>query len=185
MLEELCWELAADLSREELRGKTVTLKLKTTAFEVRTRAQSLARAVGEAAELGSVARELLETAWGESGGSLSLRLMGVRLSSFVRESGRVGIQAFLSKPGRSESACSTEREACPVCGEEGTRRLSSEEQSLHVEECLSKAAIRDLLASEDGGSMGVDRPPSVSVAKKRPSASLPHNSKITKFFQPR
>jgi nucleotidyltransferase/DNA polymerase involved in DNA repair len=42
---ELAQKLAEDLASEGLKGRTVTLKLKTTAFEVRTRAATLTRHV--------------------------------------------------------------------------------------------------------------------------------------------
>ena len=40
---ELAEKLAEDVESEGLKGRTVTLKLKTTTFEVRTRAATLAR----------------------------------------------------------------------------------------------------------------------------------------------
>lgn len=40
---ELAEKLAEDVESEGLKGRTVTLKLKTTNFEVRTRAATLAR----------------------------------------------------------------------------------------------------------------------------------------------
>ena len=57
--QELCGKLAEDLAAEGLRGKTITLKLKTTGFEVRTRDRTLTRHISGADELFKEAVRLL------------------------------------------------------------------------------------------------------------------------------
>ncbi|XP_068167823.1 DNA polymerase kappa [Antennarius striatus] len=81
---ELCEDLAECMEKEELKGKTVTLKLKNVNFEVKTRALTLPYAVTTADEIFAVAKELLKTETdNESPQPLRLRLMGVRISAFV------------------------------------------------------------------------------------------------------
>ncbi|XP_029959921.1 DNA polymerase kappa [Salarias fasciatus] len=84
LCRELCEELAADLKKEDLKGKTVTLKLKKVNFEVKTKAQTLPCAVATEEEIFAVAKDLLKTEIeNESPQPLRLRLMGVRISAFV------------------------------------------------------------------------------------------------------
>jgi len=60
-----------------LKGKTVTLKIKTVAFEVRTRAQTTAQYTNDAQQINSVASKLLRTEIDNSAPRpLELRLMG-------------------------------------------------------------------------------------------------------------
>ncbi|XP_075871261.1 DNA polymerase kappa isoform X2 [Nelusetta ayraudi] len=84
LCRELCEDLANDLKKEDLKGKTVTLKLKNVNFEVKTRALTLAYPVATAEEIFAVAKDLLKTERdNESPQPLRLRLMGVRISAFV------------------------------------------------------------------------------------------------------
>jgi hypothetical protein len=76
-LKELCTGLAADMKEEGLAGKTVTLKLKTVEFDVRTRAQTAPHFVSSAEQLFAIAQRLLQAEL-----PISVRLMGVRVSSF-------------------------------------------------------------------------------------------------------
>ncbi|CAG07875.1 unnamed protein product, partial [Tetraodon nigroviridis] len=84
LCHELCEDLANDLKKEGLKGKTVTLKLKNVNFEVKTRALTLPYPVATADEIFTVAKDLLKTERdNESPQPLRLRLMGVRVSAFV------------------------------------------------------------------------------------------------------
>lgn len=83
------------MARENLKGKTLTLKLKTTAFEVRTRAQSLPQHIGTAAEIEAVALRLLREEL-----PIEIRLMGMRISHFLevrKEAGQQSIAAFVQQ----------------------------------------------------------------------------------------
>ncbi|XP_053726482.1 DNA polymerase kappa [Synchiropus splendidus] len=84
LCREICQDLADDMKKEELKGKTVTLKLKNVNFEVRSRAVTLTYAVSTADEIFAVAKDLLKTEIeNEKPQLLRLRLMGVRISTFV------------------------------------------------------------------------------------------------------
>ncbi|KAL3138793.1 hypothetical protein ABBQ32_005635 [Trebouxia sp. C0010 RCD-2024] len=97
---EIAEHLAGDMAREDLKGKTLTLKLKTTAFEVRTRAQSLPQHISTAAEIQAVALRLLTEEL-----PIEIRLMGMRMSHFLevrKEAGQQSIAAFV-KQGSHDS----------------------------------------------------------------------------------
>jgi DNA polymerase IV len=82
-LERILWGLAEDVSarlkHKELSGATVTLKLKTADFKIRTRAQSLESPTQLAGRIFAVARALLER---ETDGR-RFRLLGVGASALA------------------------------------------------------------------------------------------------------
>uniref|UniRef100_A0A452QWN4 DNA polymerase kappa n=1 Tax=Ursus americanus TaxID=9643 RepID=A0A452QWN4_URSAM len=61
LCQELCSELAQDLQKEGLKGRTVTIKLKNVNFEVKTRASTVSSVVSTAEEIFAIAKELLRT----------------------------------------------------------------------------------------------------------------------------
>ena len=71
---DIVWERIAE---KDTRGRTVTLKLKDTSFQLATRARSLAQPVADKAEFARVARALLED---QLPLPLPIRLMGLTLS---------------------------------------------------------------------------------------------------------
>ena len=79
-LEPILWRLAQRVSRRakasDLIGKTVTLKLKNTQFQSKTRAASMAEASNLAHRIFDVARPLLLT----EAGTIPYRLLGVGIS---------------------------------------------------------------------------------------------------------
>lgn len=82
-LERILWaqteEVSARLKQKTLAGATVTLKLKTADFKIRTRAHSLDAATQLAGKIFAVARTLLER---ETDGT-KFRLLGVGLSALT------------------------------------------------------------------------------------------------------
>nr|XP_033785191.1 DNA polymerase kappa isoform X2 [Geotrypetes seraphini] len=86
LCQELCHDLAQDLLKEGLKGKTVILKLKNVNFEVKSRACTVLSAISTEEEIFAVAKELLRVEIEmASPHPLRLRLMGVRVSSFLNE----------------------------------------------------------------------------------------------------
>jgi DNA polymerase kappa len=86
-LSDLAAALADHLAREGLRARQLTLKLKTAAFEVRTRQTALAAPTCAAADLLPPALRLLRAEMAASSSAaaapLCCRLMGLRASAFV------------------------------------------------------------------------------------------------------
>jgi len=75
----LCERVSARLKSQELAGRTVTLKLKTADFRLRTRAQSLPHPTQLAASMFAAGRELLAR---EADGT-PFRLIGIGVSALV------------------------------------------------------------------------------------------------------
>ncbi|XP_019251929.1 PREDICTED: DNA polymerase kappa isoform X2 [Nicotiana attenuata] len=76
-LVDLSEMLSADMIKEGLFGRTLTLKLKTASFEVRTRAVTLPSYICSSEEILKHASKLLKAEF-----PVSLRLMGLRMSHF-------------------------------------------------------------------------------------------------------
>ncbi|XP_066512870.1 DNA polymerase kappa-like isoform X2 [Hoplias malabaricus] len=108
LCRELCRDLAEDLQKAGLKGKTVTLKLKNVNFEVKTKAFTLQCAISTEDEIFAAAKDLLkaekENVCPEP---LRLRLMGVRVSSFIssdnKQPQQKSIVGFLKIP--SDTIC--------------------------------------------------------------------------------
>ncbi|XP_016502234.1 DNA polymerase kappa isoform X1 [Nicotiana tabacum] len=79
-LVDLSEMLSADMIKEGLFGRTLTLKLKTASFEVRTRAVTLPSYICSSEEILNHASKLLKAEF-----PVSLRLMGLRMSHFSED----------------------------------------------------------------------------------------------------
>ncbi|KAH9524683.1 hypothetical protein Btru_027523 [Bulinus truncatus] len=81
---ELCQLLVEDLNKEQLMGKTVSLKIKTVSFEVKTRSHTLQNYTSDERIIFNAAKHLLKTEIDAvKPNVLRLRLMGVRISKFM------------------------------------------------------------------------------------------------------
>ncbi|XP_030550396.1 DNA polymerase kappa isoform X2 [Rhodamnia argentea] len=69
--------LSSDMQKEGLHGRTLTLKLKTSSFEVRTRALTLQKYISSRDDIYNYASKLLKAEL-----PISLRLIGLRVSQF-------------------------------------------------------------------------------------------------------
>ncbi|KAD3066390.1 hypothetical protein R6Q59_019429 [Mikania micrantha] len=79
-LVELAEMLSADMEKEGLHGRTLTLKLKTESFEVRTRALTLQSYICSSKDILKHASKLLKAEL-----PVSLRLIGLRMSHFNQD----------------------------------------------------------------------------------------------------
>lgn len=85
-LVDLSENLSSDMKKDGIRGRTLTLKLKTSCFEVRTRAVTLPYYICSSEDILKHAKKLLKAEL-----PVSLRLMGLRMSHFSE--GREGVAA--------------------------------------------------------------------------------------------
>ena len=115
-LREICETLAQHLAAEGLRGRTLTLKLKSSAFELRTRSAQLPGYVCAAEQLLPVALRLLRAEL-----PLCARLLGLRVSGFAQTAAlprgqtRLG---FETQPAAAEEpAMRCARCGAPLAGE--------------------------------------------------------------------
>ncbi|XP_061354489.1 DNA polymerase kappa [Gastrolobium bilobum] len=76
-LAELAEMLSTDMHKEGLCGRTLTLKLKTASFEVRTRAATLQKYISSSEDILKHASKLLKAEL-----PISVRLIGLRVSQF-------------------------------------------------------------------------------------------------------
>uniref|UniRef100_A0A914UL93 DNA-directed DNA polymerase n=1 Tax=Plectus sambesii TaxID=2011161 RepID=A0A914UL93_9BILA len=212
--KRLCENLAEDVSERELMGKTVTLKLKLSTFDVKTRAASSGRPISTFEQIHEKAVEILKKEMSEADG-LELRLMGVRLSNltskptgniqqfFVKKSyvgdsadcavlsepeanksvdddvvvvasssfdpvasdgsgsGRTAIHddSSESKPSPPVSAAqssspSMELAFCPVCQHKLPGSRSLDDLNAHIDDCLSRKTIAEVVSEENSGIAG-------------------------------
>ncbi|KAF8019917.1 hypothetical protein BT93_G0569 [Corymbia citriodora subsp. variegata] len=79
-LDELAELLSSDMQKEGLHGRTLTLKLKTSSFEVRTRALTLQNYISSRDDIYKHASKLLKAEL-----PISLRLIGLRVSQFKED----------------------------------------------------------------------------------------------------
>ncbi|KAK9165330.1 hypothetical protein Scep_000521 [Stephania cephalantha] len=79
-LADIAATLSSDMEKEGLSGRTLTLKLKTASFEVRTRAVSLQSYINSREDILVHASKLLKAEL-----PISLRLIGIRMSHFNDE----------------------------------------------------------------------------------------------------
>ena len=122
MCTNLCQSVAEDMKKQKLKGKTVTIKLKTVNFEVKSRSLSSLNPVSTYEEISSAAKELLKHEIKAcSPDPLKLRLMGVRLSNLIdnfsdssKEGRQNTIKGFL-KPKRNVLS---EEVLCPELSKE-------------------------------------------------------------------
>ena len=176
---ELSHMLAEDVQKENLAGKTVTIKLKTVNFETKTRAVSVPNAISAADEIFAKAKELLENEIKSClPKPLRLRLMGVRLSNLkqINELRKVVKQETITKMLRRNFRSSDDMSAsvqqahgseqiqfdndsrtdkallCPVCG---IQQANSVEINKHLDSCLldnSNKQLSKLLSSKSNNS---------------------------------
>ncbi|KAL7199527.1 hypothetical protein ACSBR2_021745 [Camellia fascicularis] len=76
-LADLAEMLSADMKKEALCGRTLTLKMKTASFEIRTRAVTLQKYICSSEDILKHASKLLKAEL-----PISLRLIGLRMSQF-------------------------------------------------------------------------------------------------------
>ena len=81
MVDSLAVSLSEQMKAKNLKGKTITLKLKTSNFEVKTRATTIVSYTNEAETISKHVKKLLSKEL-----PIRLRLMGIRVANFMGKS---------------------------------------------------------------------------------------------------
>ena len=145
IIRQLSADLAQDLERHGLLGRSVTLKYKTEAFDVKTRITQLTGYTADGAVIAKAATSLLP------GGGLNLRLLGVRMSQLTptgnnnrkqRTLSQLSFECPASKKRKLDDQVSPDPLlfTCPVCH---SWRTSDGEVALnsHIDECLNQQVL--------------------------------------------
>ncbi|KAF1759908.1 hypothetical protein GCK72_008153 [Caenorhabditis remanei] len=142
---EICRMLEEDIRKSGVTGgKTITLKLKLSSFDVLTRSLTPSEVVTSLDDIQKYSMELLERERGKE-----IRLLGVRLSQLVFEEEKKSktITDFWNEKKQqmaSEDVMSSDdndiimmdTRPCPICGEDVESQL--EILNCHVDECILK-----------------------------------------------
>ncbi|KRY92335.1 Coronin-like protein cor-1, partial [Trichinella pseudospiralis] len=162
---KLCNSLSEDVIERNLKGKTVTLKVKTIDFDVRTRANTVDRYLQAPDEIYQVASSLLqEEIRARLPNRLRLRLMGVRLSSLQEskvENNSLDRFVQLDKDpsdkeeedfDHNEPCCSKSSDLvevfeCPICNVK-KKQVNLTVINRHIDLCLNKSIIKQEMANQ-------------------------------------
>jgi DNA polymerase-4 len=127
LLWELCEKVSTRLKAKALAGATVTLKLKSADFRLRTRARSLGAPTQLAAKIFAAGRELL----GRETGGLKFRLIGIGVSAL---------------------AGAADADPADLVDQRGQRTAAAEHAVDRLREKFGRAAVIRGIAFEEDGS---------------------------------
>ncbi len=127
LLWDLCEKVSARLKAKELAGATVTLKLKSADFRLRTRARSLGAPTQLAAKIFAAGRELL----GRETGATRFRLIGIGVSAL---------------------AGAADADPADLVDQRGRRTAAAEHAVDRLREKFGRAAVIRGIAFEEDGS---------------------------------
>uniref|UniRef100_A0A1I7UR96 DNA polymerase kappa n=1 Tax=Caenorhabditis tropicalis TaxID=1561998 RepID=A0A1I7UR96_9PELO len=138
---EICRMLEEDIRKSGVTGgKTITLKLKLSSFDVLTRSLTPSEVVTSLEDIQKFSFELLEKEKGKE-----IRLLGVRLSQLVFEDEKKSktITDFWNDAKTKKEILEDPDDImctrpCPICGADIENRL--EILNIHVDECIQKMA---------------------------------------------
>ncbi|XP_052099685.1 DNA polymerase kappa-like [Mytilus californianus] len=160
--EELSEALSEDLKDEELKGKTVSIKIKTVEFEVKTRAHTLKDYTSDSDLIYAAAKELLRVEiQAVAPNPLRLRLMGVRMSSLLHQNlckkKQNTITGFIKRMGAVKQK---QQEYSDSAMSESESESKNAESTVYQEQTLKKSHVcmvteQNLERSHDCFSTGV------------------------------
>ncbi|CAA6657529.1 unnamed protein product [Spirodela intermedia] len=180
-MEEIAETLSNDMQKESLFGRTLTLKLKTTSFEVKTRATSLQKYIQSKEDIFSHATKLLKAEL-----PLSVRLIGLRMSHFCVGTPHSAdpMQKTLSADNRALLSRTQEEVVlwindymCSLCGCELPPSFVEERQEhsdYHLAEMLQKESV-DNFGKPTQGSNPVQKSPCVGRSARKRRNKSAHN----------
>lgn len=148
-LLQVCAGLAADVASREIHGRTLTLKLKSSVFETKTRSVSTKSLLGGPALTGALVYDLAEPLL-LAELPICARLIGVRLSNLQADSHpqqpppSTALDRFLvvdDNHHHNEEEEAVER--CPVCSS-ALSNLSNDQLNAHLDACLNSSLLSEL-----------------------------------------
>ena len=152
-LRELVAALAAHLSSEGLRARQVTLKLKTAAFEVRTRTAPLPKHTCAEEDLLAPALRLLRAEL-----PICIRLMGLRASRFLEHrpppQGQTTL-GFRAEGAEAAPGCYT----CERCGATVAEAARAEHDDFHVARQLQQQLREEEAAASEQAAKSITKRP--------------------------
>ncbi|NWV22002.1 POLK polymerase, partial [Origma solitaria] len=188
LCQELCRDLAQELQKKGLKGKTVTLKLKNVNFEVKTRASTVLSSVSTEEEVFAVAKDLLATEIDSvAPHPLRIRLMGVRVSGFLTEEERKyqqkSITSFL-KSGKELDFLRLQPEKCNQ--EYFTKKSEASQRGSFFDQKRAARQLNseNLSSNETRGKQPLfhDRKPSANFMEETEKVTDLQNSHVCKIF---
>ncbi|NXD81003.1 POLK polymerase, partial [Halcyon senegalensis] len=187
LCRELCKDLAQELQKEGLQGKTVTLKLKNVNFEVKTRASTVLSSVSTEEEIFAVAKELLGTEIESvAPHPLRIRLMGVRVSGFLSQEEKKYQQKSIRSFLKSEKETSFLRLQPGKSNQENFTEISegSPRRSFFDEKRAARQLNSDNLSLNETSSKQLfhDRKSSTNFVEETKKATDLQNSNVCKIF---
>lgn len=205
LCKNLCGEVEKDLRAAILCCKTITLKIKTTEYDVKTRARSIMERTDSAEKIFEAAWKIFMSYVNEIP-DLTIRLMGVRVSNleekdvtstqktmyeYLRENSFpsntiiVGTHSTNGCDDNDDKYCCL---SCPVCNQQVqalTIPAAERLMDIHIDECLSKTKVKEvrseIISSSSPSKKRIASTKAVNEAKKpkRGGSELP----ISTFFQ--
>ncbi|GMR42201.1 hypothetical protein PMAYCL1PPCAC_12396, partial [Pristionchus mayeri] len=165
MLYEFCEQLSEQASSKVKSAGGLSLKVKLTSFDVITRSAQVPIGCDllNPSQMFALAKTALNNLLAEG---KELRLLGVRLYKLIEnieeEEGKITVVGMLKKRRRVEEevkTCNEEEKTdeeeeeddspkCPVCEKTFCFGLDEREMNMHVDECLNKESIKELLISD-------------------------------------
>jgi len=122
---DLCGELSEDMTKRDILGGAVTIKIKSHDFKTKTRVRQLAAETSAADVIFGAAKQLLTLLLDQSGEQpLALRLMGVRMSELKNKndvkSKQSTLFSFLNQEGGRQPYTCPNKETynCPICDQQ-------------------------------------------------------------------
>ncbi|ORX86899.1 DNA/RNA polymerase [Anaeromyces robustus] len=146
-LLDISFKLAQDVEKENLKGKSVTLKLKTSGFEILTRCLTISKFIHKQEDIYKVGKKILDSCI-EENPNQSYRLMGLRLSSFLDSKKNISLDKFvkiIDNKNTVDILAQKKEYECPVCYKV-IRVDYLNEFEKHVNNCLNN--VEDIKQSE-------------------------------------
>ncbi|KAI9304290.1 hypothetical protein BJ944DRAFT_267053 [Cunninghamella echinulata] len=166
-VDELSKLLAEDLSKYNLKGKTVGIKLKLDTFAVRARAKTFPHYISDSKEIAKIAKKLLDNEL-----PISIRLMGIRMSTLKpKANDDYGVKKYFNTitsdnevntlPSKRKnddindtvtepipsSSSTIPTYLCPICNR--ALQLDNKQMNDHIDDCLTKIEVKEILKEQN------------------------------------